>query len=73
MRGAGEPAVNGGSGNWSNDARPPGGWLTIVMRNVRVCTVAFCAKTTKPRCTVDDSGLAFPGDPTSRPPVIRDV
>ena len=43
------------------------------MRKVRVCSVAFCAKTTKPRCTVGDSGLALPGDPTSRPPVIREV
>jgi hypothetical protein len=43
------------------------------MRKVLVTVVWFCANTTKPRCTVDDSCLLLPGDPTSSPPPIRAV
>ena len=50
--GGGDEAVYGGSGNCSNDARPPTGCASTVMRNVFVVVVSLVANTTKPRCNV---------------------
>ena len=45
----------------------------MVIRKYFVSVVVFCAKTTNARGTVGWSGLLLPGDPASRPAVIRDV
>ncbi len=59
--------------NWVNDARPPAGWPSMVIRNTFVTGPVFWANTTNARCSEVLSGLAFPGDPTSRPAVRRAV
>ena len=67
--------------NCKKDAVPPVGWLAIVKRTLSGAAVEFCASTGKARWNgtvfplkvVLPSGFAFPGAPTTNPPVICDV
>ena len=74
VSGGADAAVNGGTGNCENDARPPDRLSRRSSYGTsRICAVVFCANTTKPRCSDAFSGLWLPGDPTISPPVMREV
>src|SRR5689334_11316307 len=53
-----------------NDAAPPEGCVSVRW-NVRCWFVRFCSVTTNDRCSVEDRGLTFCGEPTISPSVIR--
>src|SRR5512147_810137 len=55
---------------WRKEAWPPAGWVTV-RRKVRSWPVRFCSVTANERCRVADSGLAFCGEATSSPSLIR--
>src|SRR5207249_4204277 len=48
-----------------NEARPPGGWLAITIRNVFATFVVLCTDTTKACGICALSGFEFPGERTS--------
>src|SRR5687768_13717237 len=73
VSGGGDAAVYGGSGNCSHDARPPTGCPAIDSSNVFGSLEELWTKITKLRCRLGDKVLVLPGEPASRPPVIRAV